>query len=54
MAIWAMADLHLSLGTDKPMDNFRGWYDYVNRIKLARKREAGGHRGYSGRLFMGH
>ena len=33
MAIWAMADLHLSLGTDKPMDNFRGWYDYVNRIE---------------------
>ena len=33
MAIWAMADLHLSLGTDKPMDNFHGWYDYVNRIE---------------------
>ena len=33
MAIWAMADLHLSLGTDKPMDSFRGWYDYVNKIE---------------------
>ena len=32
VAIWAMADLHLSLGTDKPMDSFRGWYDYVNKI----------------------
>ena len=29
MAIWAMADLHLSLGTDKPMDSFLGWFLYV-------------------------
>ena len=28
-----MADLHLSLGTDKPMDDFYGWRDYVRRIE---------------------
>lgn len=33
MAIWAMADLHLSLGTDKQMDEFHGWKNYVERIK---------------------
>lgn len=33
MAIWTMADLHLSLGTDKPMDDFYGWRDYVRRIE---------------------
>lgn len=32
MAIYAMADLHLSLGTDKPMDVFDGWNNYENRI----------------------
>ena len=33
MAIYAIADLHLSLGTDKPMDVFRGWQDYTQRLK---------------------
>ena len=33
MSLFAIADLHLSLGTDKPMDVFRGWSDYVERIK---------------------
>ncbi len=33
MAIWTMADLHLSLGTNKPMDDFYGWKDYVHRIE---------------------
>lgn len=33
MAIWTMADLHLSLGTDKPMDEFHGWKNYVEKIK---------------------
>lgn len=32
MAIYAMADLHLSLGADKPMDIFDGWQNYENRI----------------------
>lgn len=33
MALFAMADLHLSLGTDKPMDMFRGWDGYVDQIE---------------------
>lgn len=34
MAIYAIGDLHLSLGTDKPMDVFGGrWDNYVAKIK---------------------
>ena len=33
MSLFAIADLHLSLGGDKPMDVFRGWSDYVERLK---------------------
>lgn len=33
MALFAIADLHLSFGTDKPMDVFSGWHDYVSRIE---------------------
>lgn len=33
MSLYAIADLHLSLGTDKPMDVFRGWSDYVTRLE---------------------
>lgn len=33
MAIYAIADTHLSFGTNKPMDTFEGWNDYVNRIQ---------------------
>ncbi len=32
MSLFAIADLHLSLGTDKPMDIFSGWNDYVSRL----------------------
>ena len=32
MALYAIADLHLSLGTDKPMDVFNGWQDYQKRL----------------------
>ena len=32
MALYAIADLHLSLGTDKPMDVFNGWQDYHKRL----------------------
>lgn len=32
MALFAIADLHLSLGEDKPMDIFAGWNDYVERL----------------------
>ncbi len=34
MAIFALADLHLSFGTDKPMDVFgEAWGDYTERIR---------------------
>lgn len=33
MSLFAIADLHLSLGTDKPMDIFKGWDDYVSRLE---------------------
>lgn len=33
MSLYTLADLHLSLGTDKPMDVFRGWDNYVRLIE---------------------
>lgn len=33
MALFTIADTHLSFGTDKPMDSFPGWNDYVSRIE---------------------
>ena len=33
MALFVMADLHLSLSVDKPMDIFGGWQDYVQKIE---------------------
>ena len=33
MSLFAIADTHLSLGTDKPMDVFRGWSDYTRRLE---------------------
>ena len=33
MALFVIADLHLSLGEDKPMDVFPGWRDYVQRLE---------------------
>lgn len=33
MALFAIADLHLSLDGDKPMDVFSGWNDYVKRLE---------------------
>lgn len=32
MALFVIGDLHLSLGSDKPMDIFRGWQDYQTRL----------------------
>ena len=32
MKTFAISDLHLPLGADKPMDIFGGWNDYVNRL----------------------
>ena len=37
MSLYAISDLHLSLGTDKPMEVF-GWDNYVNRIEANWKR----------------
>ena len=33
MSLFAISDLHLSLGVDKPMDVFRGWENYVERLE---------------------
>lgn len=33
MAIFAIADLHLSLSGEKPMDIFSGWQDYQTRLQ---------------------
>lgn len=32
MALFCIADLHLSLGTNKPMDVFDGWENYTERL----------------------
>lgn len=33
MSLFVIADLHLSLNSDKPMDVFSGWTDYVSRLE---------------------
>ncbi|MGN0452746.1 MAG: metallophosphoesterase [Ruminococcus sp.] len=33
MSVFAIADLHLSFGCDKPMDVFSGWSDYTKRLE---------------------
>lgn len=33
MSLFAIGDTHLSFGTDKPMDIFGGWNDYVDRLE---------------------
>ncbi len=33
MAVYTIADLHLSFGTDKPMNVFNGWQNYEERLK---------------------
>ena len=33
MSLFAIDDLHLSLGEDKPMDIFAGWSNYVERLE---------------------
>lgn len=33
MSLFAIADTHLSFGTDKPMNIFRGWQDYETRLE---------------------
>ena len=34
MSLYVIGDLHLSLGEDKPMDIFRGWDNYMERLKI--------------------
>lgn len=33
MSLFVLADLHLSLGADKPMDVFPGWQNYVQKLQ---------------------
>lgn len=33
MSVFTIADLHLSLGCDKPMDIFKGWSNYTARLE---------------------
>ncbi len=33
MALFTIGDTHLSFGTDKPMDIFKGWSDYTDRLE---------------------
>ncbi|MDL2294785.1 metallophosphoesterase [Ruminococcaceae bacterium OttesenSCG-928-D13] len=33
MALFTISDLHLSLGHDKPMDIFKGWEGYLDRLR---------------------
>ncbi len=33
MSLFAISDLHLSFGADKPMNIFKGWDDYVEKIE---------------------
>ena len=33
MALFVIADLHLSLSTNKPMDVFKGWENYVQKLE---------------------
>ena len=32
MSIFTISDLHLSFGSDKPMDIFRGWDNHTERL----------------------
>ncbi len=41
MALFAIADLHLSFGCDKPMDVFPGWKDYTKRLEERWKKVVG-------------
>ena len=39
MSLYVIADLHLPLSVDKPMDVFGGWEDYVQRLEYNWKRK---------------
>ena len=47
MAIFALSDLHLPLGIDKPMDIFGvRWDNYVDKIEYDYSKGSGGKRKY--------
>ena len=33
MSVFVIADTHLSFSTDKPMNVFKGWDDYICRLE---------------------
>ena len=33
MSLFAIADTHLSFASNKPMDDFEGWFNYTDRLK---------------------
>ena len=39
MSLYVIADLHLPISVDKPMDIFGGWEDYVSRLKYNWKKK---------------
>ncbi len=41
MAVFTIGDLHLSLGTQKPMDIFEGWGNYTERLRANWERLVG-------------
>lgn len=41
MALFAISDLHLSFGTDKPMNVFKGWENHTERLENAWRRVVG-------------
>lgn len=41
MALFAISDLHLSFGTDKPMNVFRGWDNHTERLEASWRRLVG-------------
>ncbi len=41
MSLFTISDLHLSLNTDKPMDVFYGWKNYIERLTANWKRVVG-------------
>lgn len=41
MALFAISDLHLSFGSDKPMNVFKGWENHTERLESAWRRVVG-------------
>ena len=37
MSLFAIADTHLSFGSNKPMDDFEGWLNYTDSKKIGTK-----------------